>query len=158
MSHASPHSETQAARKNSTETGAPSLAHLRLLVVDDERDSRLLMRRVLEARGAQVRLASTADEAIQLLSLEPFDVLISDIGLPGEDGYQLIRRVRALPAPLGGSVPAVALTAYTRTEDRARAIRAGFHMHVTKPVEARELIVVVASMARIREASAPAPQ
>jgi CheY-like chemotaxis protein len=110
-----------------------------------------MMRRILESRGAMVRIAGTADEAIQLLSLEPFDVLLSDIGLPGEDGYTLIKRVRALPAAHGGTVPAVALTAYTRPEDRARAIRAGFHMHVAKPVDTTELMVVVSSMVRIRD-------
>ena len=128
----------------------PSLENLRLLVVDDERDSRLLLRRVLEARGATVRVASSSDEAIQILSMEPIHVLISDIGLPGEDGYAMMKRVRALPVLQGGTVPAIALTAYTRSEDRSRAIRTGFHMHLSKPVETMELVVAIASMAKIR--------
>jgi CheY-like chemotaxis protein len=127
-----------------------SLKDVRVLVVEDERDTRAMIRRVLEKRGAIVRTASTSAEAIALLSVEPFQVLLSDIGLPGEDGYTLIKRVREMPAIHGGNVPAVALTAYGRSEDRDRAIRAGFHMHLGKPVEVTELVVVVESMARIR--------
>jgi CheY-like chemotaxis protein len=76
------------------------------------------------------------------------DVLISDIGMPGEDGYELIRRVRQLPSESGGKVPAIALTAYARTEDRLQALRAGYHMHVPKPVELTELVAIVASLVR----------
>ena len=129
---------------------ASSLEGVRVLVVEDERDTRAMLRRVLEKRGAVVRTAATASEAIALLSVEPFNVLLSDIGLPGEDGYTLIKKVRELPAIHGGSVPAIALTAYGRSEDRKRAITAGFHMHLAKPVEVTELVVVVQSMARIR--------
>jgi CheY-like chemotaxis protein len=123
-------------------------------VVEDERDARALIRRILEKRGAVVRTAASASEAIALLSVEPFHVLVSDIGLPGEDGYVLIKRVRELPVVHGGTVAAVALTAYTRAEDRTRAIRAGFHMHLPKPVEAKALAVVVDRMARIPQVKA----
>lgn len=81
---------------------------------------------------------------------DPPALLVSDIGMPGDDGYELIRRVRALPAESGGCVPAIALTAYARTEDRMRALRAGYQMHVTKPVELAELAAVVASLVKRR--------
>ncbi|HEY9285254.1 MAG TPA: PAS domain S-box protein [Pyrinomonadaceae bacterium] len=121
---------------------------LRVLVVDDEQDARELLAAGLGQCGAQVTTASSAREALEALTGEKFGVLISDIGMPGEDGYELIRRVRALPADGGGMTPAVALTAYARAEDRLRAMRAGFEMHVAKPVELTELIVVIANLAR----------
>jgi PAS domain S-box-containing protein len=121
---------------------------LRVLVVDDEQDARELLAAGLGQCGAVVTTASSAGEALEALSGGKFGVLISDIGMPGEDGYELIRRVRALPPEAGGRTPAVALTAYARTEDRLRAMRAGFEMHVAKPVELTELIVVIANLAR----------
>jgi CheY-like chemotaxis protein len=121
---------------------------LRVLVVDDEADARELLAEGLGQCGAKVTAASSAREALEALAGEKFDALVSDIGMPGEDGYELIRRVRALPADRGGRTPAVALTAYARTEDRLRAMRAGFEMHVAKPVELTELIVVIANLAR----------
>ena len=81
------------------------------------------------------------------MQAESFDVLVSDIGMPEEDGYALIRQVRALGAEQGGAIPAVALTAYARAEDRMKAVLAGFQMHVTKPVEPAELLTMVASLA-----------
>jgi PAS domain S-box-containing protein len=123
---------------------------LRVLVVDDEQDARELLAAGLGQCGAEVVTASSAPEALGALAGGKFDALISDIGMPGEDGYELIRRVRALPADAGGGIPAVALTAYARTEDRLSAMRAGFEMHVSKPVELRELIVVIANLARRR--------
>ncbi len=86
-------------------------------------------------------------EALASIRDERFDVLVSDIGMPEEDGYALIRRVRALTAERGGAIPAVALTAYARSEDRMKAVMAGFQMHVTKPVEPAELLTMVASLA-----------
>jgi PAS domain S-box-containing protein len=121
---------------------------LRLLVVDDEADARELLAAGLGQCGAQVTTASSAPEALEALAGGNFAVLVSDIGMPGEDGYELIRKVRALPADSGGRTPAVAVTAYARTEDRLRAMRAGFEMHVSKPVELTELIVVIANLAR----------
>jgi PAS domain S-box-containing protein len=121
---------------------------LRVLVVDDEEDARELLAAGLGQCGADVTTVSSAQEALGALARGQFSVLVSDIGMPGEDGYELIRRVRALPAEGGGRTPAVAVTAYARTEDRLRAMRAGFEMHVSKPVELTELIVVVANLAR----------
>jgi PAS domain S-box-containing protein len=126
---------------------------LRVLVVDDEADARELLAEGLGQCGAQVTAASSAREALEAMAGEKFDALVSDIGMPGEDGYELIRRVRALPADRGGRTPAVALTAYARTEDRLRAMRAGFEMHVAKPVELTELIVVIANLARREDQS-----
>ncbi|MEZ0266515.1 MAG: GAF domain-containing protein [Phycisphaerae bacterium] len=122
------------------------IAGMRVLVVDDEPDARALLARVLEGCEARVRTAGSADEALALLAAERPDVLVSDIGMPGEDGYALIRKVRSLGPDRGGAVPAIALTAYARAEDRMRAVLAGFQMHVAKPVEPAELITMVASL------------
>ncbi len=123
------------------------LADVRVLVVDDEADARALVRRLLEERGANVTTNGSVAEALASLREGRFDVLVSDIGMPEEDGYALIRQVRALPAERGGGMPAVALTAYARSEDRMKAVLAGFQMHVTKPVEPAELLTMVASLA-----------
>jgi PAS domain S-box-containing protein len=120
---------------------------LKVLVVDDEADARTLLRRLLEDCGAIVTTAASAAEALERLVVERPDVLISDIGMPGEDGYSLIRRVRALGPENSGNIPAVALTAYAGSEDRTRSILAGFQMHIAKPVEPTELLAVVASVA-----------
>lgn len=127
--------------------GRPRLFGIKVLVVDDEFDARNLVKRLLEDRQATVRMAGDAEEALELLRADPPDVLISDIGMPGEDGYSFIRRVRLLPLEEGGGTPAVALTAYARTEDRQKAILAGFQMHLAKPVESGELLELVASLA-----------
>jgi signal transduction histidine kinase/ActR/RegA family two-component response regulator len=124
----------------------PSLNGVKALAVDDEPDVRLLLTAMLEQCGAEVMVATSAAEA--LAALEEFmpHVLISDIGMPDEDGYSLIESVRALPAERGGQIPAVALTAYARAEDRLRALKAGYNMHVPKPVEPAELAAVIASI------------
>jgi CheY-like chemotaxis protein len=121
---------------------------LRILVVDDEPDTRDLLKQGLENCGANVRLAASAAEAVDSIVAEIPDMLISDIGMPGIDGYDLIRQIRGLPADAGGKIPAVALTAYTRVEDRLQALRAGYDMHVPKPVELAELVAVAASVVR----------
>lgn len=123
-----------------------NLAGVKVLVVDDEADARALVQRLLEDRGALVQTAGSAAEAIEMLASQRPDVLVSDIGMPEEDGYTLIRRVRALPAEQGGNTPAVALTAYARSEDRLKAIMAGFQNHLAKPVEAAELLALVATL------------
>ena len=120
---------------------------LRVLVVDDDEDARQMIGAVLMRFGAGVRLCGTAGEALETLPLWRPDVLVSDIGMPHEDGYDLIRRVRALSPGQGGQTPAVALTAYAREEDRARALAAGYDAHVAKPVESAELVKVVAGFA-----------
>ena len=133
-----------------TPSGLPERLRLRgvkVLVVDDEADARGLVRRLLEDREASVRTAGSTAEAMELFLAERPDVLVSDVGMPGEDGYSLIRRVRALGAAQGGHTPALALTAYARSEDRLKAILAGFQTHLAKPVEAVELLAIVASLA-----------
>jgi PAS domain S-box-containing protein len=136
-----------AARDMRPSHGCPErLDGLRVLVVDDEPDAREMLSVGLGQCGAKVTTASSAREALEAVAGGKFDAMISDIGMPGEDGYELIRRVRALPS--GGRIPAVALTAYARTEDRLRALRAGFEMHVSKPVELTELVVVIANLVR----------
>lgn len=121
---------------------------LTILVVDDEPDTRELLKQELESCGAKVKVAGSAAEAIDSLVASIPDILISDVGMPGTDGYDLIRQIRGLPPESGGKVAAIALTAYTRTEDRLHALRAGYDMHVPKPVELAELVAVAATVAR----------
>jgi signal transduction histidine kinase/CheY-like chemotaxis protein len=128
----------------------PVLEGLRLLVVDDDPDARDLLTTIFTQCRAIVTSVGSTAEALAVFQRQPIDVLISDIGLPGDDGYALIRKVRALEASRGGRVPAVALTAYARSEDRKLALLAGFHMHVAKPVQPVELVSVVATVATLR--------
>ena len=125
----------------------PSLAGLRVLAVDDEPDARHLVKRILEQCDAVVTTAASVADALAALSAERFAVIVSDIGMPDQDGFDLIRQVRALPADAGGRTPAVALTALARVEDRRRALLAGFQIHCPKPVDPAELLAVVASVA-----------
>lgn len=120
---------------------------LKILLVDDEPDARGLVEYVLQACKATVESVSSVDKALEVIKSGHFDVLISDIGMPGRDGYDLIKSVRQLSPEEGGRIPAVALTAYARVEDRMKVLTAGFHMHVPKPVEPAELLAVVASLA-----------
>ena len=131
-----------------TQAAADELAGLSVLVVDDHEDARELVKRVLEDCGADVRTADGALEALALIETHPPDVLVSDIGMPNIDGFELLRRVRGLRAAIGGLIPAIALTAFARSEDRTRALRAGFLVHVSKPVDPSELVATVASVAR----------
>jgi signal transduction histidine kinase/ActR/RegA family two-component response regulator len=126
---------------------APDLTGIRVLIVEDDDDARVLVAKVIEGQGASVKVVSSAREALDALEKERIDVLLSDIEMPGTDGYQLIRELRLRPSQQGGNVPAAALTAYARTEDRLRALRAGFQLHLSKPVQPAELITVVASLA-----------
>lgn len=125
----------------------PRLDGVTVLVVDDEPDARDVAKRLLTSQGAEVTTAASADEAFELLKNSPPTVLVSDIGMPGEDGLSLIRRVRKLDSSSAGATPALALTAYARSEDRMAALLAGFQMHTAKPVEAPELLAMVASLA-----------
>ncbi len=124
----------------------PTLEGLHILLVDDEADARELISTILIQCGAEVTAVSSAAEALNRLERLKPDLLVSDIGMPHEDGYTLIRKVRALEAEQGGRIPAVALTAYARVEDRTQALSAGFQMHVAKPVNLVELTTVVASL------------
>jgi CheY-like chemotaxis protein/anti-sigma regulatory factor (Ser/Thr protein kinase) len=123
------------------------LAGLRVLVVDDHDDARDLNRRVHEGQAAEVITAGSADDAVVLVEREHPHVLVSDIGMPGADGFELLRRVRALGPDRGGTLPAIALTAFARSVDRTRALRAGFLVHVSKPVDPSELVATIASVA-----------
>ncbi len=124
----------------------PRLDGIHILVVDDEPDTLSMMRRLLQESGAEVRTADSAAAALALFEETPPDILVSDIGMPGENGYSLIRSVRALPVDQGGTVPAVAVTAYARAEDRKQAESAGFNQHITKPIEASRLVNILASL------------
>lgn len=123
-----------------------SLRGLRILIVDDEMDTLDFTATVLEKCDAQVAIASSAAEALETLKRWRPDALVSDISMPGGDGYELISKVRALAPEQGGRVPAIALTAYVRVEDRLRALSAGYQMHVPKPIEPGELVMVIASL------------
>jgi PAS domain S-box-containing protein len=123
------------------------LAGVRVIVIDDEVDARQLLKRLLEDCGAQVEAVEYTDDVVRHVQSGKFDVLVSDIGMPGEDGYSLIRRVRKLGAHSHGDIPAIALTAYARAEDRRKALAAGFQMHISKPVDPSEIIGLVAAAA-----------
>ena len=125
----------------------PSLQGLRVLVVDDEADTRDMMCAVLEHCRIDVVTARSTSEALEAIAQFRPDVLISDLGMPEEDGFALIAQVRALPAERGGQIPAAALTAYVRAEDRMKVLRSGFQLHVPKPFEPAELVTVVANLA-----------
>jgi signal transduction histidine kinase/DNA-binding response OmpR family regulator len=129
---------------------APSLVGTRVLIVDDEPDSAEVIAVALAACGAEVETAGSAAEAYERFMQRPPSVLISDIGMPLEDGYQLLARIRALPTESGRETPAAALTAYAGAHDRMKVLRAGFDMHVPKPVEPAEIASLVARLARLR--------
>ncbi|HVY48383.1 MAG TPA: ATP-binding protein, partial [Minicystis sp.] len=127
------------------------LEGLSVLVVEDDADARQLIEAVLVDCGANVLLASNVPEAMAALESGRPDVLLSDIGMPGENGYDLMRRVRELPPERGGGIPAAAITAYARAEDRRRALAAGYLMHVPKPVDPGELCAVASALATFRD-------
>jgi PAS domain S-box-containing protein len=128
--------------------GQLDLHGVKVLVVDDEADARLLVERVLTQCSAEVRLAGSAEEGLSLLREFRPQVLISDIGMPHTDGYEFIRSVRQLSTDEGGKTPAIALTAFARSEDRVNALLAGYQVHVVKPIEPQELAVTVHSLCR----------
>jgi CheY-like chemotaxis protein len=122
---------------------------VRVLVVDDDHDARELLQTILAHTGARVRTAESAAEAMAALAEERFDVLVSDIAMPDEDGYALIRRVRALPRDAGGAMAAVAVTAFAHAQDRMRALAAGFTSWVSKPIHGDELLATVEGLASL---------
>jgi PAS domain S-box-containing protein len=125
----------------------PDLLGIRVLAVDDDPDALRMVREILEAAGAQVSSAGSADEALQSLnSLRP-DVLVADLGLPRMDGFELIAEIRRRPDPAVRDLPAAALTAYARSEDRSRALKAGFQIHLSKPIDPGDLMAAVAALA-----------
>jgi PAS domain S-box-containing protein len=145
---ASPNADFGLLNKDAAEQSA-ILTGLRVLVVDDNSDARELLRVALTRRGAEVRVGDTARAALDILKQweqwQP-DVLVSDIGMPGEDGYDLIRQVRSLPDDRGGQIPAVALTGYASAKDSARILAAGYQMFVSKPIDLAELVTVITSV------------
>lgn len=127
-------------------TGLVSLKGIKILAVDDDEDARYLLERVLGECGAEVELASSASEAIDLFRARVPDVLVSDIGLPGTDGYTLLRDIRSMSSAAGGNVPAIAVTAFARSEDRTRALLNGYVAHLSKPVLPAELVATIAAV------------
>ncbi|HEY4214777.1 MAG TPA: ATP-binding protein [Steroidobacteraceae bacterium] len=127
----------------------PRLDEARVLIVDDDQDGCALLTRILEERGAKPTCARSAQEALDCLQKQPFDVLLSDIGMPDVDGYELLRRVRLLDTPRRTPIPAIAITAYARPDDRQRSLLAGYNMHFSKPIEARELVAALAGLLRL---------
>lgn len=144
--------EPAGSHRNGPPAFPPALEGIWVVVVDDEADARELVTLVLEQQGARVTPVASAAEALAVLggsvSGQRPDVLVSDIGMPGQDGYALIRQVRELAPEQGGQIPAVALTAYGRADDRIPVLSAGFQMHVPKPVEPDELVLVISSLTR----------
>jgi CheY-like chemotaxis protein len=120
---------------------------LRLLVIDDDGDARELLSLVLQHHGAQVTMVESAHDAMEALDRSAPDLIVCDIGMPGEDGYTFIRRVRTLQKGVA-RVPAIALTAYARVEDRRQAVAAGFQLHVAKPIDPPELVTAIALLVR----------
>jgi CheY-like chemotaxis protein len=125
-----------------------ALSGIRLLVVDDDPDARELLASILKQSGAELVTADSTTQAIDCYNTEKPDLLISDIEMPGEDGYSLIRKIRKIESEQGGWMPAIALTAHARAEDRVRALAAGFQSHVAKPVEPAELVATISSLTR----------
>ena len=143
-----PHREHPRTERVAALTGLADLRGIRIVAVDDEEDALTLLRVVLETAGAQVAMTSDPNHAIDCIEKIKPHVLVLDLGMPGLDGFQLIARIRAASNPDVSDVPAVALTAFARSEDRTRALRAGFEMHLAKPVDPGELVQSVASLAR----------
>jgi CheY-like chemotaxis protein len=129
--------------------GLPSLAGVTVLVVDDEPDARLLVSRIVEERGARALMAQTGEEALSLLNTGSVNILVSDLGMPDYDGYKFIQQIRTCESKSVRNIPAIALTAYARADDRQRALLAGYQMHLAKPVEPRELIAGIASLLNV---------
>jgi CheY-like chemotaxis protein len=139
-------------RDSQPATDEPRLDGVRVLVVDDEKDAQDLIGRVLEERGAKIAVADNSATAIEILEHGEIDVLLADIAMPGEDGYSLIRRIRSAGNKLA-SIPAAAVTAHARDDERLRALAAGFHVHVAKPVEPLELVRTVNHLLHDRRAA-----
>jgi signal transduction histidine kinase len=141
---------------DSAVTAELSLKGIRVLVVDDDTDSRAVIGEMLLQFGAEVLTAASAHDALQALELWSPDVLLSDIEMPNEDGYSLLQKIRSRDGNSGGLIPAAALTAYGRSEDRVRALTAGYQIYLTKPVDPHELAQVVASLVKTSQISNPA--
>lgn len=121
---------------------------MRVVLVEDDEDTRELMCYVLAAEGARFRCVATGQEALQAIAREPPDVLLTDISMPGMDGYMLLRRIRQLTPEQGGTMPAAAISAHASDESRASSLEAGFDLHVTKPVVPEDLVETVLKLAQ----------
>jgi CheY-like chemotaxis protein len=128
------------------------LEGVRILLVEDDDDIRSLVRLALESRGAVLTAVDGTRAAVAALDVETPDIVISDITMPGEDGHALMRKVRSLPLARGGKIPAIALTALDTREARVASRDAGFHYHLTKPVDANKLVEIVAGLVRLTRA------
>jgi CheY-like chemotaxis protein len=124
------------------------LKGIHVLAVDDDADALMLVAEVLQAADARVSTAASAEDALRLVEAEPPHVLVTDLGMPRVDGFQLIQRIREHPNPLVRRLPAAALTAYARSDDRVKALRAGFQIHLAKPIDPAELVTAVAALAQ----------
>ena len=124
------------------------LEGMHILLVEDADDAREMLARLLEMYGAEVVAAASAREALDALASQSFHILVSDIGLPGIDGYALMRRIRSEESERGGFLPAVAVTAFTSEEDRLEALRAGFQWHTPKPIAVDELVTIISTLAK----------
>ena len=128
----------------------PRLTDIHVLAVDDDPDALRLLKEILEAVDATVTTATSSRAALEIVATDRPDVLIADLGMPLMDGFELIQRLRASGAPAVRDIPAAALTAYARSEDRAKALKSGFEMHLAKPIDPAELIAAVKALARRR--------
>ena len=126
------------------------LTGVHVLAVDDDHDALLMLQQILESAGATVETVGSAAQALDKLANDRPDVMITDLGMPVIDGFELIERVRRSPDPNVRDIPAAALTAYARSEDRARALRSGFGLHLAKPIDPAELVAAVGALARRR--------
>ncbi|NQE36555.1 response regulator [Microcoleus asticus] len=155
LAQRNPRAEDDWSQVNDPAEALPALVNLQLLVVDDDDDTREFLIALLEEEGAMVRSAASVTEALAALESSWPDVLLSDIGMPGSDGYELIARVREMEVLRGRKMPAIALTAYARESERQQALQAGFQMHLCKPVEVTKLIAGIANLAGILENPEP---
>ncbi|HKR00241.1 MAG TPA: ATP-binding protein [Pyrinomonadaceae bacterium] len=147
--------EQQAIARKSQTAELARLDGVRVLIVDDERDTRELLAAILTQSGAMVTAVSTAADALEMLRLKKQDLLVSDIEMPNEDGYSLIRRVRVLEEGQERRIPAIALTAHARASDRLRALSAGYQFHMPKPVEPAELVMAISNLTNRAQSSSP---
>jgi len=145
-----PQVESRSTTREREDLPLPSLAGVSVLIVDDEKDAREVLMLLLKEQGAEVRAVESADAGLRALKKHIPDVLVSDVGMPGQDGHAFLRKLRSLPPDQGAMVPAVALTAYATDGDAAKAVAAGFDRHVTKPIVPGEIVRVIASLAERR--------
>jgi CheY-like chemotaxis protein len=145
---AEPQAETEPVAAATRRATVPDLHGIRVLAVDDDGDALGMVREILETTGAEVSTASSALEALEILAGSQLDVMVADIGLPRMDGFELIARIRESAQSTVRSIPAAALTAYARSEDRTKALRCGFQLHLAKPIDPEALMSAVALLSK----------